>query len=618
MADKHHIPKGKINTHHTPLPEHIVNKITIRNTTRATNPKDPSIEQLNKEINKLISTHKTNKWREKLNGKWDHKSNTYTYWKTIDHLAGKSNTPQPNRTIQFNTKDKSTAKSIAQSFNQQFTNSTPHKTHKINRIIDRKTKKLNQNQVDVECFQTSVEQILLAIKSTKNSNSTGPDNISIHHLKHLGPIALQYMTDLFNLALTNNTIPHIWKLAKIIPIQKPNKDPKIGTSYRPISLLSPIAKCLEKTILPTLTQHLPSKEFQHGFKTKHSTITALQNITNTIAKGFNQKQPPKRTILVSLDMSKAFDTVNIHTLINKLHNTTTPPSLIKFIANYIKGRKAYTLYNNATSKQQTLRTGVPQGGVLSPTLFNLYVSDIPQPPPNVQLESYADDLNPLTSHTKIHKAESTLQPYLNKIFNWTVENDLQLNPTKSSCTLFTPDPKEQETQIQLTINNQTIPTIKHPKILGVTYDPKLTFNEHAKITRTTASKTINILKALTSVTWGKQKETLVATYKAITRPILEYASTVWSPLISNTNLNKLQTVQNTALRIATGCTADTNTNHIHQETLILPLKNHCQLHASNLKQKSTSSTHPLHKLINQPPPKKTKKKQRNKEKIPLP
>jgi hypothetical protein len=230
------------------------------------------------------------------------------------------------------------------------------------------------------------------------------------------------------------------------------------------------------------------------------------------------------------------------------------------------------------------------------------MSDIPTPPPNVQLESYADDLSPLTSHDNIHTAESNLQPYLNEIFNWTITNDLQLNPTKPSCTLFTSDPAELDTQIQLTINNQPIPNVKHPKVLGVTFDPKLTFNEHSKNTYTTASKSINILKALTSTSWGKQKETLVATYSAITRPILEYASTVWSPLISNTNMNKLQTVQNTALRISTGCTADANINHIHQEALVIPLKNHCQPHASNLKQKSTSITHPLRKLIIQPPP----------------
>ena len=149
-------------------------------------PKDPNIEILNKEINKLIAVHKTNQWKEKLSDKWDHKTNTYKYWKTLDFLAGKSSPPQPNRTIQFNNKDKSRSDSIAQSFNKQFVNSTPHKTSSINRIIDRKTKHLT----DEELFQVTVEQVQQAIKSTKNSNSLGPDKTSIHHLKHLGPIAL--------------------------------------------------------------------------------------------------------------------------------------------------------------------------------------------------------------------------------------------------------------------------------------------------------------------------------------------------------------------------------------------------------------------------------------------
>ena len=116
------------------------------------------------------------------------------------------------------------------------------------------------------------------------------------------------------------------------------------------------------------------------------------------------------------------------------------------------------------------------------------------------------------------------------------------------------------------------------------------------------------MKSLTGTSWGKQKETLVATYKAITRPILEYASTVWSPLVSDSNLQKLQTVQNTALRTATGCTADTNTQHLHQETSILPLKHHCNLHASNLKQKASSTSHPLNSLIDQPQTNRSLKK----------
>ena len=115
---------------------------------------------------------------------------------------------------------------------------------------------------------------------------------------------------------------------------------------------------------------------QHGYKTQHSTVTAPHTLNNTVANGFNKMAPPARTITVALDMSKAFDTINIHTLIRKLLQTNIPGTIIELIAKYIKGRKAYTTYSNHTSKQRQFKTGVPQGGVLSLTLFNIYTSDL--------------------------------------------------------------------------------------------------------------------------------------------------------------------------------------------------------------------------------------------------
>ena len=124
----------------------------------------------------------------------------------------------------------------------------------------------------------------------------------------------------------------MWKLANIIPIPKPNKDNNIGTSYRPISLISTLAKTLEKTLLPYITDNIPHITTQHGYKSKHSTDNALHCINNTIATGFNQKLPPERTITVALDMSKAFYTINIHTLKDKLTHTSIPNTITKFIA----------------------------------------------------------------------------------------------------------------------------------------------------------------------------------------------------------------------------------------------------------------------------------------------
>ena len=204
-------------------------------------------------------------------------------------------------------------------------------------------------------------------------------------------------------ALNKNIIPHTWKLANIVPIPKPNKDIYKGISYRPRSLLSVIAKTLEKSLLPYITSYIPNTLMQYGYKTQYSTVTTLHTLNTAVAKGFNQMAPPARTITVALDMIKAFDTIIIHTLIRKLLQTNITGTIINFIANYIKGRKAYTTYRNHTSRQIQFKTGIPQGGVLSPTLFNIYTPDSPPPSAPVQVMANADDITITSTHTHTYE-----------------------------------------------------------------------------------------------------------------------------------------------------------------------------------------------------------------------
>ena len=551
----------------------------------------------------IDSKQERKRLEEHLDGHWDHRRNTHILWKTINGLSNKKPTPISNNTITFKNYTAITPKQQTNQFTKQFTNITKHKTKTHYRKIHRKIESLPTTPIKITIAQTSA-----ALKSTKNTNSTGPDGLNIRHLKHLGPKGLDYLTKILNLSLNKNIIPQIWKLAKIIPIPKPNKDPHQGSSYRPISLLSPTAKLLEKIILPYITNIIPSIYHQHGFKTKHSTTTALHQLTNHITTGFNQKKPPHRTITIALDMSQAFDTVNHYTLIEKLINTNTPNLITRFITNYIRGRKAFTQYKNKNSFKKQFKAGVPQGGVLSPTLFNIYMSDLPTPPRDIHVTTYADDITIYSSDKNYTIAQQRLQPYLEDVQTWTKANNLKLNASKTMTTLFTPDPAEYRDELSLQLDNTRLPTIRNPKILGLTFDPKLTFNEHIKTSKDKAEKTINILKALTSTHWGKNKETLTNTYKTVTRPILEYAGTIYAPIISDKQLTALQVTQNQGLRIATGCTSDTNINHIHDETKILPIEKHLRLHSSQLRQKASHPDHPLHRLTTQPQPPRLKKK----------
>ena len=249
-----------------------------------------------------------------------------------------------------------------------------------------------------------------------------------------------------------------------------------------------------------------------------------------------------------------------------------------FIANYIKGRKGYTTYRNHTSSCQ-FKTDVPQDGVLSPTLFNMYTADIPPPRAPVQVMAYADDVTITSTHTSTSAAMKYIHPYLHKVFACTKQNNHTLNPDKTTCTLFTPDPAGYKSNLDLKINNTALPMAMHPKFLGLTLDPKRTYSTHIHNILVQAHKPLQTIKALTAAGWSKQKETLMATYKAVMRPAMEYASSVWSPIASSTNINKLQVMQIAALRTATGCTQDTNIQHLHDET--------------QYKQKTQHPSHPL-------------------------
>jgi hypothetical protein len=186
--------------------------------------------------------------------------------------------------------------------------------------------------------------------------------------------------------------PTIWKAAKVIPIHKPNKPPTDANSYRPISLLSSISKLLERIIASRLTTFINQNHLipdtQFGFRKKHPTVSQLARITDYISHGYNLH---KHTGMALLDLEKAYDTVWITGLLYKLIVLKLPEYLLFVLRSYLEGRTYIVHIKDTHSTPIIPPAGLPQGGVLSTTLFTLYIADIPHTP-DIQLALYADDI----------------------------------------------------------------------------------------------------------------------------------------------------------------------------------------------------------------------------------
>ena len=155
------------------------------------------------------------------------------------------------------------------------------------------------------------------------------------------------------------------------PNTEPGKDTSVETLCRPISLLCPAAKVLESLILSTINNYLQPAPDQHGFRPDHSTTSALLQLTTDIAMGFNQREPPDRTICVAVDLSAAYDTVCHNDLLSKINRSQLPPDTARWMSCYLRGRQAKTCFRGVKSTSKKVNTGVPQGSKLSPSLLLL-------------------------------------------------------------------------------------------------------------------------------------------------------------------------------------------------------------------------------------------------------
>lgn len=416
-----------------------------------------------------------------------------------------------------------------------------------------------------ESSLTNVVTVKNIINETSPRKSVGLDNISNRLLKALPPKGIRYLVFIFNACLRICYFPKEWKTAKVIPIAKPGKPKDNPLSYRPISLLSSIGKILEKIIKRQLLTYIETNEIlpkeQFGFRCGHSTSHQVLRIKNHIQKGFNLKCS---TGLVLLDIEKAFDTVWHDALVHKMYKFGFPTALIKIVQNFLQHRFFAVHIGNVHSSLQGVPFGVPQGSVLGPVLFNIYISDIPNLFPNTHLAMFADDTAIYSSSILPCDILQCLQNSLHKIEKFFHRWKIKANPNKSQAVFFTRRRKQTFFPTRkLNLYSEEIDWSNECKYLGLVLDSKLTFEKHVSKTIHKINLTIKILYPFINRRSGLSIDNKIIIFKTIFLAILSYGSPVWCDC-ANTHLGKLQICQNKILKMMLNLPWHFSTRRLHK------------------------------------------------------
>ena len=538
-----------------------------RDEKRNIDPNDPELPDLNRRISFSVRAASRKRWMESVVGA-DRRTNAPRWWSLLKGLAGKRSFQAPNQPISFNDKVFSNNKHIANEFCKQYANVKPFQPTKESREIFRNLKQ--NNPLDHSYTPFNTRDAAEAIRRTKNSTAAGPNHITALHLKHIGPRGLAYLTRLFNLSVRDACIPMIWRSANIIPVLKPGKAPGFGQSYRPISLLCPEFKVLERLLLPAFSASLKPNRNQHGFRPDCSTVSTLTPLVTSTARGFNQRKPAARTGVLSIDISKAFDAVRRDLLLKKIAATDLHPNLKRWTAANLVDRRVKVVFHDVISRWRKSKMGVPQGAVLSPLLWNFFTSDLDE-------TGFADDYHKFAVSEDLAQVSSDLQDAADRMVSWAKENDMEISAPKSSVTLLTPWTKQVNATLDVSIDGVPVPMVKNPRLLGVHLDPMFTFSTHASSVAKRASSRLNILRALSASDFGKDKECLLITHKAFLRSVMSYAAPIIYPQLSPSAIKRMQLVQNKSLRLSTGCHLASSVEHLHAEVEELPVDDHLRL-----------------------------------------
>jgi hypothetical protein len=495
-------------------------------------------------------------------------------WSVLNKLVGKNKNKSSINCIQYEGNNITEALDMSNVFCKHFSLTGSKLAAKIPSSNKKISDYLKDNYIQASIYLTpcSIEEILKIITSLKNSKSTGHDNLNSTLIKGIKYGIVGPLSFLINRSFESGIFPDSLKIAKVVPLYKGNEK-HLLSNYRPISLLTCFSKIYEKVIHRRLTTFLEKHKIlcdnQYGFRPNHSTTQAVTELSSSILSALSKKEA---TLAAFLDLSKAFETLHFDTIFHKLSTYGIRGKALDLIKSYLKMRKMYVSVNNCTSDLQDMNEyGVPQGSVLGPLIFILYINDMQYALKKCHNILFADDTTIFIHGKDIKQLYQIMNSELKELNEWFKLNSLSLNVNKSCHMLFTRNTKNsthQNQNLSLVIGSANIKKVSQTTFLGIVLDEKLSWECHIK---TLAVKLSKGLYALQRSKHFLPKHVLKIIYFTMCHSHLEYGNVLWGDAAYK-HLKKINTIQKRAVRVINKAQYNAPSSEMFQENKILKLK----------------------------------------------
>ena len=507
--------------------------------------------------NKVTKLNRKKKRAYYQNQIQERKNDGNKLWKTLNEIMGRGKSNSPSF-IEVNGSFLTNAKDIANHFNDHFTNKVdklrndmgfPRVSGKSHEIISNIIMRNKQCVFKFQKIQN--DDVKKLLDGLNNDKPAGMDNVDGRLLKVVSNIIALPICHIFNLSLQEGLFPQIWKSAKVVPLPKNKREGFSAVNSRPISILPVLSKLMEKVVLKQVLYYFSinqlNSEFQHAFKSDHSTCTAL---TDMVDKWLSYTDTKMMVGAVLLDFSAAFDVVDHAILLRKLTAYGFSSNAITWMNSYLSNRMQCVFFNGSFSSSKCLQCGVPQGSCLGPLLYTIFTNDMPLVLEKSGCTLFADDSTVYFASNSFPELRNTLQSELQLLLDWICENRLVLNVAKTKSIVFTARHTTRENNhLCLSLKDSNIEQVQEALLLGVTLDAHLTWEKHIENIVKKMGRGIACIKRCSSFLTPASR---VLVTQALVLSHLDYCSALWSGA-DKKHLSKLQIAQNKAARLALHC-----------------------------------------------------------------